>query len=185
MWFGATGPAPVRAVLAAGAAALAGIAVVFHAGQDSSRTPVEILQGVRVSAGLDLEPSGWPRCRLLLSSPDRAVYGRLLQFVQQESRPGEPILAMPNDAELYFLADRPSPVRFYNSALGIRTPDELAAVIQRLDADPPRVLIFRPDDKYNTDRSRAVLDHLRSRYDYKGRIAGRDLYVRSGSAGKF
>jgi hypothetical protein len=38
---------------------------------------------------------------------------------------------------------------------------------------------FRTTDKYNTDRSRAILDRLRPHYEERGRLAGREIYFRS------
>ena len=49
-----------------------------------------------------------------------SIRSAVCSAVQSASRPDETIFALPNDAELYFLAARRNPFRFYNAALGIR-----------------------------------------------------------------
>jgi hypothetical protein len=168
-----------RATQAVGAATTAGlilVAVLFHAGQSRLRTPREILEGARVSNVWTNNGAGLTRCRLRLDAADHALYGSLVDAIQRASGPGDSVFALPNDAELYFLAERRNPFRFYNSALGIRSAAELARVIDELTAHPPRLVLFRPADKYNTDASRQVMDVVRSRYDRLQTIEGLEIY---------
>jgi hypothetical protein len=50
-----------------------------------------------------------PRCSLKISAADAAVYGRFVRTITAATGPGESILAIPNDAELYFLSQRRNP----------------------------------------------------------------------------
>ena len=176
LWFAAAGP-PRRVWLAAvGATALTIVAVAFHAGQSSSRTPFEAARGVRtVDAAL-------PRCAQLDRSSLRVeqheceAYGRLVTAITAEAPPGSRILAIPSDAELYFLADRVNPFRFYNTALGVRSSEDLAAVLDVLQRRPPAVVTYRPTDKYNTDASRRIMAAVQSRYERFDTIADVELY---------
>jgi hypothetical protein len=176
LWFAAAAP-PRRVRLATvGAIALTVVAVAFHAGQSSSRTPFEAARGVRT---VDAAP---PRCAQLGRSSLRVeqheceAYGRLVATITAEAPPGSRILAIPSDAELYFLADRANPFRFYNTALGVRSSEDVAAVLDVLQRQPPAVVTYRPADKYNTDASRRIMAAVQSHYERFDTIAGVEFY---------
>jgi hypothetical protein len=139
---------------------------------------VQILEGSRVSSVWGSEGLPLERCTLRLDAGDHDLYASLVRAIQGASNPDDTILAIPNDAELYFLADRANPFRFYNSALGIRTNAELRHVTDEIAAHPPRLVIFRPDDKYNTDATRVVMDLVRARYEHFRDIDGLEIYRR-------
>lgn len=176
LWFAAAGSRLNRWAWAATAGALAVVSVVFHAGQSRERTVLEMLEGRRVSNVWGSDAGGLDRARLRLDRVDRDVYGRFVRVIQAETRADEAIFALPNDAELYFLAHRRNPFRFYNSALGIRTDDDLRHVMAEMQASPPRLVIFRPDDKYNTAASARVMSLVKSKYVRIDTIDGRDVY---------
>jgi hypothetical protein len=164
-----------RSVGAIVAGAIAVIAVVFHAGQSRERTAVEILQGRRVSSW-GSEIATLERVRLRLSARDRDEYGRLVRIVQAQSTADETIFALPYEADVYFLTRRRNPFRFYSSAQGIRTREELDLVLNELRQRPPRLVIFSPADKYNNAMSRAVMDLVRSTYVHIDTASGREFY---------
>jgi hypothetical protein len=176
LWLAAAGRKSNRLAWTAVAGSLSVVAIVFHAGQSRLRTPIEILQGKRVSNTWTLGASGLDRCRLRLDEADHKVYGQLVQIIQSESASGDSILALPNDAELYFLTRRRNPVRFYNSALGIQTATELQQVMAELTGRPPRIVTFRPDDKYVTDASRHIMELVRLNYASIATIDGLEVY---------
>lgn len=178
LWSSAAGPRPQRIAWAAVAAGVSLVAVIFHAGQSRFRTPTEILEGHRDTATWAAGTGGLARASLRLQEDDRETYGRLVSLIQTQSGNDETILALPNDAELYFLAERRNPVRFYNSALGVRTPAELSEVMQQLRALPPRLVLFRPNDKYNTHCSSAIMDVVRTTYARIDTIDGLEIYRR-------
>ena len=163
----------VAGVIAASAIAI--IAMVFHAGQSRDRTPVEILQGRRVP-GWGSETVTLDRAHLRLPARDRDEYARLVHVIQAQAAADEAIFALPYDAELYFLTRRRNPFRFYSSAQGINTREELDLVLNELHQRPPRLVIFSPTDKYNNARSRAVMDVVRSTYVHIGTEYGREFY---------
>jgi hypothetical protein len=167
-----------RSVSTAVAVVLSAIAVIFHAGQTRERTAVQILRGDRVTTFGALEDCGLPRCSLKISASDVVAYGGLVNTIERETAPGEFILALPNDAELYFLSGRRNPTRFYNASLGMTTPDLRHEVHQALERHPPRLVIFRADDKYNTPDTAAVMDAVRRRYAFLGERHGTGIYRR-------
>jgi hypothetical protein len=175
-WLGATGSRSRRTVLAVLTVALTVIAIVFHAGQSRFRTPNQILAGVRVSNVWAGGEGGLARCSLRLDRADRDLYGQLVRVIQAETRPDESILVLPNDAELYFLASRRNPTRFFNAALGITSDEQLNDVMSTLTDRPPRLVAFRPDDKYNTDRIRQAMRYVKSTYQHFATIGGLELY---------
>jgi hypothetical protein len=176
LWFAGGGPIWRVRLASVSAAGLAVVAVAFHAGQSSSRTPLEAAHGVRSAAP--------PRCAELSRASLRVerheceAYGRLVAAITAEAPPGSRILAIPSDAELYFLADRANPFRFYNTALGVRSSADVAAVLDVLKRQPPAVVTYRPADKYNTDGSRQIMATVLSSYDRFDTIAGVELYRR-------
>ena len=116
------------------------------------------------------------RCTLHLPDNDRVIYQQLVNLIQQESGPGDAILAIPNDAELYFLARRRNPTRFYNSALGLRSPEDISRVMHAVDQRLPRVVVYRPGDKYNNAASEAILNAVRLTFVRIDTIGGREIY---------
>jgi hypothetical protein len=176
LWLsGAESPAR-RTALAGISAALALVAVVFHAGQSRHRTSVQILRGERDTAVWRIAGSGLPRASLRLSDEDRDAFGGLLALIEAESEPGDAILALPNDSELYFLSTRRNPTRFYNSTMGLFHPEDVQALLERVRTRPPRLVIFRRADKFVTDEVLEVMQYVRSTYDNVGTLDGADFY---------
>lgn len=182
LWLASDGSRMQRGLAPITAVALSLVAVVFHAGQSRLRTASEILAGYRYPAPRTAGNHPLARCSLRLDDHDRKLYGELVQLIPRESQPNDSILALPNDAELYFLAERRNPVRFYNSAFGIRTADDLRAVIDKITEQPPRLVFYQPDDKYDTPASRRIAELVRTSYTHLKTRHGLEIYKRpSGS----
>jgi hypothetical protein len=175
LWFAGMGSPRLQRAGAALALAVAVIAVVFHAGQPPERTSLQILRGDRLPT-VSASSAGLDRCTLHLPDNDRVIYQQLVNLIQQESGPGDAILAIPNDAELYFLARRRNPTRFYNSALGLRSPEDISRVMHAVDQRLPRVVVYRPGDKYNNAASEAILNAVRLTFVRIDTIGGREIY---------
>jgi hypothetical protein len=116
------------------------------------------------------------RSSLRLESRECEPYWQLTRAIEAASPERSEIFAIPNDAELYFLSGRSNPFRFYNSILGIQTVEDIELVLDRLASQPPRVVAFRPDDKYNNGASRRIMTFVRERYERFDTIAGVELY---------
>jgi len=158
------------------------VALAYHAAQPYTRAPLEALEGRRTSTVVS--DCGLPRCGLRLDPADVAPYRRLVALIQDAVPAQAPIAAFPSDAELYFLSDRRNPFRFYNAAIGLRTSDDVDAAIGIIKREAPRLITFRPQDKYTTDATRAVIAGVRSLYDHATTIDGVEIYRLTATYGR-
>jgi len=164
LWLAGERGRRTRAAALAAVLALGAVGVAFHAGQPILRTWDHVMAGRREP----LVPSGLARCGLRITREDRDLYAGLVALIERETSPDEEIFAVPSNAELYFLAGRPNPFRFFNFALGV--PDRAAAdaVVERLRRRPPRLVFYNPQDKYNTPLSREVMETVAASYELLG-----------------
>jgi hypothetical protein len=176
LWGVSRAAAPVRRVVAGAAVAVIAVAVTFHAAQSYVRTPRQTLAGERTltpRTPLCVAPS---RASLRIERTDCQPYMALTARIKAETSPDQTMLAVPNDPELYFLSQRRNPFGFYNTAFGVRSEADLHAVLAVLTAHPPRVVTYRPGDKYNTAASRQIMQHVRASYDRFDAVDGVELY---------
>jgi len=158
---------------ALGVLAMALVALGWQAAQPPSRNMLEIVRGDTPG----MAPVAGPRRASLRIEPVEAEqYRALLGLIERESRPDQTILALPNNPELYYLSGRASAVRFFNSAFGLRSADDVAALIRQFDSRPPALVFHDPRDKYNTPESDAVIGYIRQRYESLGRLGVLDVY---------
>jgi hypothetical protein len=155
---------------------LCGIAVFYHAGQPLSSRLADLFGGVRNVMSLSQRVSSIPRVSLKIEADDDKRYSAILKVIESETRPEDTIFALPTNAELYFLSGRRNPFRFYNTALGIRTESDLRQVKETIVARPPKLVLYRQDDKYNTDYSREVMQLVEERYHFLGQTSGFSVY---------
>jgi hypothetical protein len=142
--------------------------------------------GLRFHAGQPLAGSGqppvsaqpMPRAHLRIDPAERERYLELLAVIDQQARSDETIFVLPNNPELYFLSGRRNPVRFFNTALGITSDDDLRRAVKALEEQPPRLVIYNPGDKYGTIYSRRLMDSLRARYAPVRAVGGLQFYRR-------
>jgi hypothetical protein len=166
-------PLAARASMAF-ALTLAATGVYFHAGQPPSRGIAGLLRGDRVQS---TRASTLPHNSLTIDPEEGRRYASLVELIRREVPADGTIFAVPSNAELYFMAERRNAFRFYNTALGVRTDQDLAAVERTLRDDPPRLVTFNRDDKYNTPRSLQIMETVRHRYVLLGRFEPFDVYV--------
>jgi hypothetical protein len=178
LWLAAGGSGRQRLLSATAVAVLCLVSVAFHAGQTRERTPRQVLQGDRITEFSSLVDCRMERCSLQVSRADAATYGRLVGVIQAQTTASESILALPNDAELYFLARRRNAVRFYNAALGMVDARDVEGVLDVFRSDPPRLVIFRPTDKYNTPHVAEIMAVVRGAYTHVETIEGAEVYRR-------
>ena len=176
LWGVSRAAAPVRRVFAAAAFAIIAVAVTFHAAQSYVRTPRQTLAGDRTLTAqtpLCVSPS---RASLRIERADCQPYLALAARIRAEATPDQTVLAVPNDPELYFLSQRRNPFGFYNTAFGVRSETDLRDVLALLAAHPPRIVTYRPGDKYNTAASRQIMQRVRASYDRFDEVDGVELY---------
>ena len=175
LWLGPRLSTLFSRATATAALALAATGVYFHAGQPASRTITDILQGRRIESA---RAALLPHCSLRVDPAEGARYVAVVDLIRQHVPATDAILAIPSNAELYFLSDRRNAFRFYNTALGVRDDATLDAVERVLRDDPPKLITFNPTDKYNTPRSLQIMDAVKQRYVLLGRYEPFDVYVR-------
>jgi hypothetical protein len=158
----------------AAALLLALIGVYFQAGQPASRGIGGILRGERIQS---TRAAALPHNSLRIDPDEGRQYASLVELIRREVPAGGSIFAVPSNAELYFLAQRRNVFRFYNTALGVRSDADLAAVEQTLHDHPPQLVTFNRDDKYNTPRSWQIMTIVRQRYALLGRFGPFDVYL--------
>jgi hypothetical protein len=163
-----------RAAVMAGTGALAVIAVHYQAAE-----PVGTI-GDRIAGERAERPvaSTLPHVSLKIDPADLREYTDLLAVIERETPPDAAILAVPFDPQLYFISGRRNPVRFYNTTIGIRDDNALRATLDVLERDPPRLLFYRTDDKYITQRAQRLIEVLLPQYEKIERIGGLDIYRR-------
>jgi hypothetical protein len=147
-------------------------ALYFHAGQPLTRGMKGIVEGQRQ----DYVHAEFARAHLWMTPEDRQTYRDILQLIDRETRDGDSILAMPFNAELYFLSGRRNPTRFHNLAVGIGDQATLQYVLDNLREAAPRLVFHQPKDKYNTDLTDGVMDFVKTRYTRLPSIGGFDIY---------
>lgn len=131
--------------------------------------------------------SEWPtdevrldgRARIVIDRKEAETHTRLLDLIGRNSAPGDAILSMPAIPEFYFLADRRNPLPFANVGLG--TFRRLAEVTQRLESDPPALVINRRVDKYHNSDTALLLEWIRARYRLLQSVGEFDVYVAGGA----
>src|SRR5688572_573796 len=165
--------ARLKYVVVSMALLLSAIGIYYHAAQPLSGRFVD---GGRTIMSLNNQPSSIQRATLKIDPAEARSYSEILNLIEAESRPDETIFALPTNAELYFLSGRRNPFRFYNSALGIGRAADFEHVKETLINRPPKLVIYRPDDKYNTTYSREIIRLVSERYDFLANVSGFDVY---------
>ncbi len=134
---------------------------IFHAAQPLSRGISGSIKGNTVSERV---PCDLSRCSLDVEPDVAMVYQELIEFIDAQSGPEDLVLAIPFNPELNYLSKRRSPVRFYNSALGLRTNEQVAEALDQISRSSTQLIIHNPTDKYNSPALNPLLRHTRDHY---------------------
>lgn len=161
-----------RAIVSVALVGLSIIALYFHAGQSLARGVEGVSRGERSKEPVACD---LPHCSLRLDPREVHIYRELVKRIKTRSVPGDCILALPSNAELYFITERCNPTRFFNSALGLRTAEDVDALLTQLESRPPAVLIYRPGDKYNSLLTRRLAAQLRPFYRQHEKVGSFDV----------
>ena len=161
-----------RAIVSATLVGVGAIALYFHAGQSLMRGVEGTMRGER---GAEVVACDLPHCSLRLEPRDVDIYRELVKRIEARSVAGDCILALPSNAELYFITERCNPTRFFNSALGLRTEEDVDALLMQLESRLPAVLIYQPGDKYNSLLTRRLAEQLRLFYRQHEKVGSYDV----------
>lgn len=170
----AEGRQKLAAVLIASVAIAVG--ALYHAGRPAITPFPEGAVGAPAPlVKLDVE-----RASLRTSPQDAAFYRNTLRLINSCSAPDQTIFAFPTNAELYFLSGRRNPFRFFSTAFGLsdlRSVEEAEKVLS--SAHGPELVIFAPDDKYNTDQSVMLGNFIEASMRKIAVYEGREIFKRS------
>ncbi len=145
----------------------------FQAAQPLSRGYLGAIEGRRVELG---PPAKLPRVSLRIEPRDEEIFQAVIDYIEVEARPGEPLMTLPMEPELNFMTGRKSPVRYYGTPLGLTDAADVDATIERLAASAPLFVVHRREDKYLTPLSARLLERVRASSPAPVAIGPFDLY---------
>ena len=158
----------------AAAAVLTAVAIYFHAGQPISRSYADLLSGKRqqivtssIAAldGMHVTPS------------DELTFRSLLAIVDRHSAPGEPILAVPAEPELFFMSGRSNPLRYSYLSFGILDDEAVAETLRTLERAHPRIVFHVPVLPYNSKHTDMIMDWVRENYVHVQSVREFEVYL--------
>jgi hypothetical protein len=162
LWLMASSSRWTRGIWIAACLFWSATALYYHAAMPQSRHLQGDIAGERRFPHARLDS---PRAGIYTDSVEAALYNRLLATIRRETQPRDSILALPTNAELYFLSGRTNPFRFYNSALGIRSAAALDSALRVLICKPPKLVFYASSDKYNTAASVRLAQLVQQSYE--------------------
>jgi hypothetical protein len=160
------------------AVALCAISVYSHAGQPYTRDFSQLLRGER----MPLVRSTIPKAGTFTDRAELAIYQELVSVIQENSDPGAFILALPNNPEVYFLADRPNAFRHMNTTISLNGPAEIRSFLAEFDQVSPKLVVHDTKQQYNTADTETILAHVRTRYDLFAEIDRFAIFALRGEA---
>jgi hypothetical protein len=104
------------------------------------------------------------------------LYSELIEIIQEHSHPDEPIFVFPNNAELYFLSERPNPFRLFNPTISLISDKEIKEFTKLLQEKSPRLVIHNAENPYNTKSTKILVDFVQSRYVLFAKAGPFDVY---------
>jgi len=173
LWMTASARASLKWIALSVGFGLAVIGVVYSAGQGVRTVLHEQQVALVPSSGLD-------RCSLWMTPEEVEFYAYVVDLVERQVSPSESILALPYHPELYYLTRRRNPTRFFNSAFGLRSEDDVKQLLAKIDEAPPVLVFFTPDSNYTTNHSLQVMRAIRQRYELIEVKRGFEIYRISG-----
>lgn len=137
------------------------IAVYYHGGQPASRHFFNTIEGER----LPLTRSEYPELRdFYIPHDELKAYEQVLDLIDIHTKAGETILAIPANADLFYLSKRKNPLRFVYLPFGIRDESSLNEATAILESDPPKMIFHAHLLPYNTVYTDRLLNSLMSNY---------------------
>ena len=154
--------AVIRGFTVAVSGVIAGAALYYQAAMPLTRKLQGTVEGER---RFPTTPLPSPVAGIYVDAAEAQLYQSLLRLIDGETQPGDTILALPTNAEIYFLSRRTNPFRFYNTAVGVRSATDLDSVLQVIRCHPPKLVLYDPTDKYNSPASVQIAGTVRRQYE--------------------
>jgi len=164
-----------RSVLALASVAIlfSATAIYYDAGQPITRLLIGIIRGQRVAL---VPATSLDRVGLWVEPDSLKTYQEVIGVIQANSQSNETIFVLPYNPELYFLANRKNPFRFWNTAVGIRPGQEEQHVFDILKSTPPRVVVVAPGDRNNTPASGRIIEYVHEHYTLLKTVGSFEIY---------
>ncbi|MDA1323210.1 MAG: hypothetical protein O3C34_00550 [Proteobacteria bacterium] len=172
LWYGAGLRPPYRAALIAAVALQAATGLAFHAAQPISRSYASMLAGERVPV---VKSNHAALAGLSMTASDKEA---LLALIDRYTKPDDAILAIPSNADLYFLSGRRNPLPYMFVPFGVRDDATTTQALKTLDADPPRLVFHVPALPYNTAHTNRIMDFVRTGYNHIATLREFVIYLR-------
>ncbi|MBT5074822.1 MAG: hypothetical protein HOM63_13975 [Kordiimonadaceae bacterium] len=151
------------------------LALFYHADQPTGRQIIDILGGKKTSSQKVLLAGN---VNLWVEEKDTLKYKEILQLVEQNVAENEGIFAFPSNSEIYYITGRSNQFGFFNSAFGINNQQQFDTVISSLKSSPPRLIFYTADDKYNTNRSKALIQIIKQNYSLLNTVDDIEVYLK-------
>jgi hypothetical protein len=162
-----------RLVLVTVAIVFSAIAIYYQAAQPLTRLLKGVIAGERVAL---VPATNLDRVGLLIDADSLKTYSEVVDVIKANSQPNETIFVLPYNPELYFLAGRKNPFRFWNTAVGIRPGKEEQHVFEVLQSTPPRLVIIAPRDRNNTPVSQEIIAYVQREYGMLATVGPFEIY---------
>lgn len=150
------------------------LGLFFHAGQPLARGLAGTLNGER---HMERESCGLEHCSIKADPDTVRKYQRLVTLALDHTEADDMILTIPFNPEINYLSKRVSPIRFFNTALGIYSIEELNKVIAILGQNRTKLVFYDARDKYNTKLSNKLVDYIKEHYQFLGNQDGMEVYL--------
>jgi hypothetical protein len=138
------------------------VVIFWLAAQPGERSLLEIVGGDRIPwvNADELDRSG-----LRVSPSSAEDWSRLVRTLRRSTAAEEEIFAFPSHAELYFLADRRNPTKFFSTALGLRNPTDTKRLISDFQSRLPAAVVYdHKDVRSSADESAMLLSWVERHY---------------------
>lgn len=162
-----------KLVLTSVAILFSAIAIYYHAAQPLTRLLRGVIAGERVAL---VPATNLDRVGLWIEPESLKTYSEVVDVIKANSQPNETIFVLPYNPELYFLADRKNPFRFWNTAVGIRPGKEEQHVFEVLKSTPPRLVIIVSEDRNNTTTSQQIISEIHKKYGLLKTVGPFEIY---------
>lgn len=119
-----------------------------------------------------------PRLNIWVDPKDLKTYGKLVNVIEQYAPSSQTIFAFPYNPEIYFLSNRKNPFPFYNTQCVIHSKDDVKKLISQIREAAPALICYNSKDKRNTDSILAIINEIKTYYQYYGTVSDFEIYLR-------
>lgn len=155
---------------------LLGTGFYYQAAQPCQRGTQGMLEGERqILTGKE----SMPKLGLKMLPLHADIFEEVVDYIKKQTSEKDTLLVFPSDPEIYFLSDRKNPFRFTFTPAALQSPKDLEEVLKQFQAHPPKMVIYNPEDKYNTPLALQLLEEIKKSYSLKKTIRPFEIYEKA------